>query len=114
MPASDSAVAPRTSAGGLRDQARSPKCLHHGCRRVNKTQAFLITTFRVPVYERDWTLRDEVGLLAYWDSDHTVEYSPDTLIAELVDAGLEVDELFLRWGEIWAPARTVTVLSRAT
>jgi len=63
--------------------------------------------FRVPVYERDWTvpLRDEVGLLAYWDSDHTVEYSPDTFTTELTDAGLEVSELFLRWGEIWASAR---------
>ena len=63
--------------------------------------------FRVPVYERDWTvpLRDEVGLLSYWDRDHTVEYSPETFIAELGDAGLEVDELVLRWGEIWASAR---------
>lgn len=63
--------------------------------------------FRVPVYERDWTvpLRDEVGLLAYWDSDHTVEYSPETFTAELADAGLQVDELLLRWGEIWASAR---------
>jgi SAM-dependent methyltransferase len=63
--------------------------------------------FRVPVYERDWTvpLRDEVGLLAYWDRDHTIEYDPDTFGEELADAGLEVRELFLRWGEIWSAAR---------
>ena len=48
--------------------------------------------FRVPVYERDWTvpLRDEVGLLGYWDRDHKTEYVPETFIAELSDSGLEV------------------------
>ena len=63
--------------------------------------------FRVPVYERDWTvpLRDEVGLLGYWDRDHTTEYVPETFIAELSDSGLEVVELEQRWGEIWALAQ---------
>ncbi len=65
--------------------------------------------FRVPVYERDWTvpLRDEVGLLAYWDSDHTIEYVPETFVTELANAGLEVGELVLRWGEIWSVARPI-------
>ncbi len=68
--------------------------------------------FRVPVYERDWTvpLRDEVGLLGYWDSDHKIEYVPDTFIAELAGAGLEVSELFLRWGEVWSVARPAVQL----
>ena len=31
---------------------------------------------RVPVFARDWTvpLKEEVGLLAYWDPDHEIEY----------------------------------------
>lgn len=63
--------------------------------------------FRVPVYARDWTvpLRDEVGLLAYWDRDHKVEYDPESFRAELSEAGLEVAELQLTWGEIWAVAQ---------
>jgi SAM-dependent methyltransferase len=61
---------------------------------------------RVPVYARDWTvpLRDEVGLLAYWDPDHEIEYDPASFRAELEEAGLEVTELVQAWGEIWAVA----------
>jgi SAM-dependent methyltransferase len=62
--------------------------------------------FRVPVFARDWTvpLKEEVGLPAYWDPDHEVEYDAETFRAELGEAGLEVTELILRWGEIWAVA----------
>lgn len=62
--------------------------------------------FRVPVYARDWTvpLKREVGLSSYWDPDHEIEYDPETFRAELAEAGLEVRELVLRWGEIWAVA----------
>jgi SAM-dependent methyltransferase len=61
---------------------------------------------RVPVYARDWTvpLKAEVGLLAYWDPDHEIEYDPESFRAELDDAGLDVTELVLTWGEIWAQA----------
>jgi SAM-dependent methyltransferase len=61
---------------------------------------------RVPVYARDWTvpLKAEVGLRAYWEPDHAIEYDPETLRAELAEAGLEVIELELVWGEIWAVA----------
>jgi SAM-dependent methyltransferase len=62
--------------------------------------------FRVPVYARDWTvpLKREVGLPAYWDPDHEIEYDPESFRAELSGAGLEVTELALKWGEIWAVA----------
>ena len=62
---------------------------------------------RVPVYERDWTvpLKAEVGLPSFWDPDHEMEYDPETFRAELAEAGLEVTELVLRWGEIWAVAK---------
>jgi SAM-dependent methyltransferase len=62
--------------------------------------------FRVPVYARDWTvpLREEVGLLAFWDPDHEIEYDPESFRAELEQAGLEVTELIQSWGEIWAVA----------
>jgi SAM-dependent methyltransferase len=62
---------------------------------------------RVPVYARDWTvpLKAEVGLRPYWEADHEIEYDPETFRGELSEAGLEVTELQLRWGEIWAVAK---------
>ena len=61
---------------------------------------------RVPVFARDWTvpLKAEVGLRPYWEPDHEIEYDPETFRAELAEAGLDVTELQLRWGEIWAVA----------
>jgi SAM-dependent methyltransferase len=61
---------------------------------------------RVPVSARDWTvpLRREVGLPSFWDPDHEIEYDPEGFRAELAEAGLEVTELILTWGEIWAVA----------
>ena len=63
---------------------------------------------RVPVYERDWTvpLKAEVGLRSYWDPDHEIEYDERRFRDELAEAGLEVTELQLRWGEIWASAES--------
>lgn len=61
---------------------------------------------RVPVYARDWTipLKAEVGLPSYWDPDHEIEYDERLLREELGEAGLDVTELSLTWGEIWAVA----------
>lgn len=61
---------------------------------------------RVPVHARDWTvpLKEEVGLLSYWDPDHEIEYDPKSFREELRRAGLEVTELLVTWGEIWAVA----------
>ena len=61
---------------------------------------------RVPALSRDWTvpLREEVGLPHFSDPDHEVEYDPDSLRAELAEAGLEVTELIATWGELWAVA----------
>jgi SAM-dependent methyltransferase len=61
---------------------------------------------RVPLYARDWTvpLKAEVGLPSYWDPDHEIEYDEDLFRDELGEAGLDVPELLVRWGEIWAVA----------
>ena len=61
---------------------------------------------RVPLYERDWTipLKAEVGLPSYWDPDHEIEYDERLFRDELSAAGLDVRELVIRWGEIWAAA----------
>ena len=61
---------------------------------------------RVPSLERDWTvpLRDELGLSYFSDPDHELEYAPELLREELRDAGWEMGEPILAWGEIWVEA----------
>jgi len=74
--------------------------------RVRSARDARAVLIRVPVYERDWTvpLKAEVGLPSYWDPDHQIEYDEQLLRDELSVAGLEIIELQLRWGEIWAAA----------
>jgi 2-polyprenyl-3-methyl-5-hydroxy-6-metoxy-1,4-benzoquinol methylase len=62
---------------------------------------------RVPVRERHWTipLREELGLQHFSDPTHHIEYEPGAFRRELASAGLEVTELLVTWGEIWATAR---------
>jgi SAM-dependent methyltransferase len=61
---------------------------------------------RVPSLERDWTvpLRNELGLSYFSDPDHELEYTPELLRSELVQAGWEMGEPVLAWGEIWVEA----------
>jgi hypothetical protein len=61
---------------------------------------------RVPVLDRDWTvpLRRELGLPHFSDPEHKVEYDPQLLREELADAGWEMGEPLLVWGEIWVEA----------
>jgi len=75
-------------------------------RRVTSSSTPRALLIRVPLYERDWTvpLKAELGLRAYWDPDHETEYDEDSFRSELGEAGLDVPELLVRWGEIWAGA----------
>jgi 2-polyprenyl-3-methyl-5-hydroxy-6-metoxy-1,4-benzoquinol methylase len=59
---------------------------------------------RVPSAERDWTvpLRRELGLAYFSDPTHETEYTVEQLREELFDAGLRVQNLVQRWGELWA------------
>jgi SAM-dependent methyltransferase len=75
-------------------------------RRVVAEAAPRVVLLRVPLLARDWTvpLRAEVGLPHFSDPDHETEYDPETFRAELAAAGLDVTELELVWGELWAAA----------
>ena len=59
---------------------------------------------RVPLFERDWrvALRKELGLFYFSDPTHYIEYTVESFKAEMRQAGLNVTELQVRWGEIWA------------
>jgi hypothetical protein len=69
----------------------------------------------VPVLERDWSvgLRRDLGLFYFSDPTHETEYTPEQLAQELRAAGLELDELVQRWGELWASARAPSSASDA-
>jgi 2-polyprenyl-3-methyl-5-hydroxy-6-metoxy-1,4-benzoquinol methylase len=73
-------------------------------RTTARPKRFLI---RVPSRERHWLvpLREELGLTHFSDPTHETEYTVPQLHEELREAGLEIDELEQRWGEIWAAAR---------
>jgi 2-polyprenyl-3-methyl-5-hydroxy-6-metoxy-1,4-benzoquinol methylase len=75
-------------------------------RHATQANRFLI---RVPSRERDWLvpLRAELGLPYFSDPTHETEYTAAQLGEELGDAGLAIDMLEERWGEIWAFARPV-------
>lgn len=62
---------------------------------------------RVPSEERDWLvpLRKELGLPHFSDPTHETEYTVEQLRAELLDAGLGIEELVQRWGELWVVAK---------
>lgn len=81
-------------------------------RETTHARRFLI---RVPSRERDWLvpLRDELGLDSRSDPTHETEYTPEQLAQELHDAGLEVESLDQRWGELWVSARAPSTTSAA-
>jgi SAM-dependent methyltransferase len=59
---------------------------------------------RVPMWDRHWAvpLREELGLRAYGDAGHFIEYTASAFRAEMSTAGLEIVSLTVCWGEIWA------------
>ncbi|MFM9959356.1 MAG: glycosyltransferase [Phycisphaerales bacterium] len=62
---------------------------------------------RVPAFDRDWKVpyKKELGVEWRLDDTHELEYTEGTLRAELEQAGLEITEWVVRWGEYWIVAR---------
>lgn len=58
---------------------------------------------RVPVFERDWrvSLKRELGLEWRLDATHETEFTLESFKDETSQAGLVIDHLEVRWGEIW-------------
>lgn len=78
-------------------------------RRLQETVHPQRVLIRVPSIQRDWLvpLRREVGLDYFGDPTHETEYTVEQLHEELAEAGLVIEELVQRWGELWAAARPV-------
>jgi len=99
---------------GAFDVAVLSNVLEHVARRVEllrslreraKVSRLLI---RVPMIDRDWVvpLRRELGLTYFSDPEHEVEYTVALLEDELREAGWEMGEPTIAWGEIWVEARS--------
>ncbi|MCI5157028.1 MAG: class I SAM-dependent methyltransferase [Candidatus Electrothrix sp. AUS1_2] len=65
---------------------------------------------RVPMINRDWTVpfKKELGLEFFCDPDHRIEYTAASFTAEMAAAGLEIRELQINWGEIWAETTVIS------
>lgn len=59
---------------------------------------------RVPLFEREWRvpLKRELGVEWRLDATHEVEYTTESFVAEVTEAGLGVRHMEIRWGEIWS------------
>ncbi|NPV85827.1 MAG: methyltransferase domain-containing protein [Anaerolineae bacterium] len=68
---------------------------------ITKAQRILI---RVPLFEREWRvpLKQELGVEWRLDPTHETEYTLESFQTEMGEAGLSIDHLEVRWGEIWA------------
>jgi SAM-dependent methyltransferase len=66
---------------------------------------------RVPLFERDWRvpLKKELGLDYRLDATHFIEYTKESFLEELAQAGLESKILECRWGEIWCVAEPIKI-----
>jgi 2-polyprenyl-3-methyl-5-hydroxy-6-metoxy-1,4-benzoquinol methylase len=78
---------------------------------INKYQPSHLL-FRVPNFERDWRipLRRELGMQYFQDPTHTIEHTPIEFITEIESAGLYVQTIEYRWGEIWAVVGSMPVI----
>ncbi|MFX0022553.1 MAG: class I SAM-dependent methyltransferase [Candidatus Hermodarchaeota archaeon] len=70
-------------------------------KRRTKSSTYLV---RVPLFERDWRvpLKKELGLDYRLDPTHYIEYTQEKFFEELEKVSLKVENLEIRWSEIWA------------
>jgi SAM-dependent methyltransferase len=59
---------------------------------------------RVPMFDRDWlpAYKKELGMFAFCDSTHFIEYTEKSFREEINKAGLKVKYLSVQYGEIWS------------
>jgi SAM-dependent methyltransferase len=84
---------------------------------IEDRTAFLQTTqanlqpqrwlIHVPRFDRNWRLplKAEMGLFAYGDPTHFIEYTPELFAKEMDQAGLYIEHIESRWSDFWAQVR---------
>ncbi len=63
-----------------------------------------IYLIRVPTFDRHYhaALKRRLGLFAYTDPDHRLEYTMESFAEEMQAAGMVIRYIEVRWGDIWA------------
>ena len=99
------------SVGERFDTVVLSNVLEHVSERVQFLKQLQLKTnckrflIRVPVFERDWriALKRELNIEWRLDFDHKTEFTDsESFFQETKKADLEILELTIRWGEIWA------------
>jgi glycosyltransferase involved in cell wall biosynthesis len=82
-------------------------------RHSSPAPRFLI---RVPLFERDWRVPVKQELDVEWrlDATHAIEYTHESFLEEITQAGLMIVHQETRWGEIWAELEPMTFEARRT
>ena len=64
---------------------------------------------RVPLFEREWRvpLKKELGVDYRLDETHRTEYTQESFLEEIRQAGLQAEHMEVRWGEIWAVVKPI-------
>lgn len=59
---------------------------------------------RVPCFDRDWIvpLAKELGVDSRLDETHFTEFTKESFASEMLEAGLSIKSIEVRWGEIWS------------
>lgn len=70
---------------------------------------------RVPTVDRHFhsAMKKKLGVFHYVDKDHKTEYTVESFRCEIEQAGLKIDSLEVRWGDIWAVCRSCDFSSRS-
>ncbi len=70
---------------------------------LSKVQPQIIL-LRVPLLERHYftAIKQDLGMYAYTDPTHIIEYTVAGFRQEMDASGLMIEELTIRWGDIWA------------
>lgn len=68
-----------------------------------------VLLFRVPMLDRDWIVlfKKELGVEYRLDSTHCIEYTVEQFRDELRQAGIVVESIEIRFGEIYAVCKVV-------
>lgn len=71
-------------------------------KKIKKLTKYIL--IRVPMITRGWLplYKKELGLEYRLDSPHCIEYSVDSFMKEMKDAGLKIISYSIQFGEIWA------------
>lgn len=81
--------------------------IDHRVEFIKRTQALVSASrwlIRVPCFDRDWIvpMATELGVDSRLDETHFTEFTRESFEKEMAEAGLKIEHLEVRWGEIWS------------